>query len=82
MHRRFCFPATLVCLSAFLLLGFSSQVNETTGASPGLFAAVPEAGTVTLTGRVSYPNRTGNMREVWSVRVNLYDYEWSVMSPQ
>jgi hypothetical protein len=82
MHRRFRLPATLVCLSAFFLLGFSSRVDETTGASPGVFAAVPEAGTVTVTGRVLYPNRNGNMREVWSARVNLYDYEWSVMSPQ
>jgi hypothetical protein len=82
MHRRFRLPATLACLSAFFLLGFSSHVNETTGASPGLFAAVPEAGTVTVTGKVYYPNRNGNMREAWSVRVRLYDYQWTEMSPR
>ncbi len=82
MHRRFRLSATLVCFSALFLLAFSSHVNETTGASPGSFAAVPEAGTVTVTGRVTYPNRRGDIREVSSLRVNLYDYEWSVMSPQ
>ncbi len=82
MHGCLHFPASLVCLFAFLLLGFSGHVDETTGSSPGLFAAVPEAETVTVTGRVLYPNRRGDLREVSGARVNLYDYEWSVMTPQ
>lgn len=82
MHRHIRLTATLICLSAFMLLGFSSHVNEMTGSLPSSLAVVPESGTVTVTGRVLYPNRNGDMREVWSVRVDLYDYEWSVMSPQ
>lgn len=79
MHRRFRSPAILVCLAACFRLGFSSHVNETTGASPDSFAAAPEAGMVTVTGRVLFPNRRGDMREVSRVRVNLYDYEWSII---